>query len=145
MTFLIDVNVLIALIDVAHVNHDAAHHWFETHGRHAWATCPTTENAVIRIIGHPKYPGAPGPPSVVAGIVAQIRDLPGHVFWPDDISLVGSPHVDTEHLLTPGQVTDTYLLALAVAHHGRLATFDRRLATQGVRHGKAALHLITGR
>ena len=29
MTYLLDVNVLIALIDPTHVSHDAAHHWFE--------------------------------------------------------------------------------------------------------------------
>jgi predicted nucleic acid-binding protein len=40
------------------------------------------------------------------------------------------------------QVTDSYLLALAVAHDGALATFDRRLSTKAVKGGKGALHLI---
>lgn len=145
MTFLLDVNVLIALIDPAHVGHDAAHRWFEERGGQSWATCPMTENAVLRIVGHSRYPDAPGPPAIVAAIVAQLRGLPGHVFWPDDISLVGSPHVDAEQILTSGQVTDSYLLALAVAHRGYLATFDRRLSTKAVTGGKAALHLIGSR
>ncbi len=81
---------------------------------------------------------------MVAGIVAQLRTLPGHVFWPDDISLVGSGHVDPGQILTSGQVTDSYLLALAVAHEGRLATFDRRLSVKAVKGGKAALHVIDG-
>jgi uncharacterized protein len=80
VTYLLDVNVLIALIDPAHIGHDAAHHWFEERGREAWATCPLTENGVIRIAGHPRYPGAPGSPAVVADIVAQLRTLPGHIF-----------------------------------------------------------------
>ncbi len=142
MTFLLDVNVLIALIDPAHVGHDAAHRWFEDQGRRAWATCPLTENGVIRIVGHPKYPGTPGSPAAVGTIVAQLRSLPGHVFWPDDISLTDAAHVQTAHILTAGQVTDSYLLALAVAHDGRLATFDRRLSPAAVTGGKAALHLI---
>lgn len=144
MTFLLDVNVLIALIDSAHVGHDAAHHWFEAEGQGAWATCPLTENGVVRIIGHPKYPNTPGSPAVVAAIVTQLRMLPGHVFWPDDISLVGAEHVDSTQILTSGQVTDSYLLALAVAQEGRLATFDHRLSVKAVKGGKAALHVIAG-
>ncbi len=142
MTYLLDVNVLIALIDPDHVAHDAAHRWFEGEGREAWATCPMTENAVIRIVGHHRYPGAPGPPPVVAAIVGQLLALPGHVFWPDDISLVASSHVDPAQIRTVGQVTDSYLLALAIAHAGRLATFDRRLSTNAVRGGRQGLHLI---
>ena len=142
MTFLLDVNVLIALIDPAHVSHDAAHAWFEREGQQSWATCPMTENGVIRIVGHPKYPNTPGSPADVAAILTQLRILPSHVFWPDDISLVGAGHVEPARILTPGQVTDSYLLALAVARQGRLATFDRRLSIDAVRGGKAALHLI---
>jgi len=144
VTFLLDVNVLIALIDPTHVGHDAAHQWFDAEGSRSWATCPITENGVIRIVGNPKYPNYPGPPSLVANIVSRLRALPGHVFWRDDISLVDAPILDPEKLLTPTQVTDSYLLALAAAHHGRLATFDRRLSTAAVKGGKAALHLIPG-
>ncbi len=142
MTFLLDVNVLIALIDPAHVSHDTAHRWFESRGQAAWATCPLTENGVIRIVGHPKYPGAPGSPAVVAGIVAHLRTLPGHVFWPDDISLVGDPRINPARILSSGQVTDTYLLALAAIHGGQLASFDRRLSIDAVAGGKSAVHLI---
>ncbi|MGA2951254.1 MAG: TA system VapC family ribonuclease toxin [Caulobacteraceae bacterium] len=144
MTFLLDVNVLISLIDPGHVGHDAAHRWFEAEGRQDWATCPLTENGVIRIVGHPKYPNTPGSPAEVAALVARLRGLPGHAFWPDDISLAGADHVDSARIRTPGQVTDSYLLALAVAHGGRLATFDRRLSPVAVRGGKAALHMIAG-
>jgi len=142
MIFLLDVNVLIALIDPAHVGHDAAHDWFEIEGKGAWATCPMTENGVIRIVGHPKYPNTPGSTATVAAIVTKLRALPGHVFWSDDISLVDSSHVDAAQVLTSAQVTDTYLLALAAAHGGKLATFDRRLSVKAVTGGKAALHLI---
>ncbi len=106
LTFLLDVNVLIALIDPAHISHDAAHRWFEDQARTAWATCPLTENGVIRIVGHPKYPGAPGSPAAIAAILTQFRTRPGHVFWPDDISLLGDPRIDPAPLLTSGQVTE---------------------------------------
>jgi toxin-antitoxin system PIN domain toxin len=142
LTFLLDVNVLIALIDPAHIGHDAAHRWFVERRKGAWATCPITENAVMRIVGHPKYPGGPGSPAQMAAIVMRLRTLEGHVFWPDDISLIGTGAVDPLQIMTPGQVTDTYLLALAVTHGGRLATLDRRLNVQAVKGGKAALMVI---
>ncbi len=74
--------------------------------------------------------------------MVQLRALPGHVFWPDDISLVDPAKVDPAQILTSAQVTDSYLLALAVSHGGRLATFDRRLSVKAVKGGKAALQLI---
>jgi predicted nucleic acid-binding protein len=66
------------------------------------------------------------------------------VFWKDDFSLIGSELVNIAQIMTPGQVTDTYLLALAVANKGRLATFDRRFSTKAVRRGAAALDVIGG-
>lgn len=140
--FLLDANVLIALIDPAHVQHDAAHEWFAGPGRQAWATCPLTENAVLRIVGHARYPNAPGSPAAVAPLMAGLCALPGHVFWPDDISLLDGQRLDAARLLNAGQVTDSYLLALACAHGGKLATFDRRLVADAVPQGRQALHLI---
>ena len=142
MTFLLDVNVLIALIDSAHVSHDAAHRWFGTVGGRDWATCPMTENAVVRFVGQKKYPNTPGSPAAVTIIVGRLRTHPGHTFWSDDLSIASSDLIDPSRLLTSAQVTDSYLLALALAHGGHLATFDRRLSAVAVRGGTAALHQI---
>lgn len=144
MTFLLDVNVLIALIDPAHVGHDAAHTWFEEEGRQDWATCPITQNGVIRIVGHPKYPNTPGSPAEAAEIVQRLCALDGHRFWPDDVNLIGDDAVDVSQIRTSGQVTDSYLLALAATRGGKLATFDRKLSVRAVRGGRGALHLIDG-
>ncbi len=140
--FLLDVNVLIALIDPSHVQHDRAHEWFELKGHKAWATCPLTENGVLRIVGHPRYPNSPGSPAAVAELLVPFRALPGHDFWPDDVSLFERQHVKAGHLLDSAHVTDSYLLALARAHHGQLASFDQRLVTDAVVDGTRALHLI---
>lgn len=136
---LLDVNVLIALADPAHVHHDAAHDWFGAVGRHAFATCPITENGMLRIIGHPKYPNSPGPPGTVLPALQAFRALPGHVFWPDSISLAAFPALNASQLGNHTQLTDTYLLALAVAHGGRLATLDHRLLATPVAGGDTAL------
>lgn len=148
MTYLLDVNVLIALIDPAHIEHDRAHEWFDAAGRHSWATSPMTENGVLRVIGNPGYPGYPGypgsprPPAAIAEMLRELLALSGHVFWPDDISLLDERWIDATRLLTAPQITDSYLLALAVAHEGRLATFDRRLVADAVHGGADRLHLI---
>ena len=97
-------------------------------------------NGVVRILAA-KYPNSPGSPAIVAGIVEQLRSLPGHSFWTEDFSLVGSDAIDASHALTSARVTDTYLLALARLRGGQLATFDRRLSVDAVKDGKATLHL----
>ncbi len=142
MTYLFDVNVLIALIDPAHIHHDAAHDWFVKQGKKSWASCPLTENGVMRIVGHARYPNSPGTPAAVAQLMTGLCALPGHVFWPDDISLLDTKKLDATRLLSSAQVTDSYLLALAIAHNGKLATFDRRLVVDAVRGGAKGLHLI---
>ena len=140
--FLLDVNVLIALIDPAHVQHDRAHEWFASSGSQAWATCPLTENGVLRIVGHARYPNSPGTPAAVGELMRVFLTHPGHEFWPDHISPLDPHHLHTERLLDSAQVTDSYLLALARARGGRLATFARRLVSSAVVDGSQALHLI---
>ncbi|MBN9271748.1 MAG: VapC toxin family PIN domain ribonuclease, partial [Mesorhizobium sp.] len=108
----------------------------------SWATWPLTENGVIRIVGNPRYPNSPGSPAAVAEILNAMRELDGYAFWPDEISLFDSTDVDPARILTSAQVTDTYLLALAKAKGGSLATFDRKLSVAAVRNGKSALHVI---
>ncbi|MEA9444379.1 hypothetical protein SK355_03450 [Candidatus Fukatsuia symbiotica] len=74
--------------------------------------------------------------------MTTLCSLPGHCFWPDNISLLDTEKLDVTRLLTSAQLTDSYLLALACAHNGQLATFDRRLVTDAVYNGARSLHLI---
>lgn len=140
--FLLDVNVLIALVDPAHMQHEAAHEWFAGVGSKSFATCPITENGLLRILGHPKYPNSPGPPSVVATSLSAIRQLKGHEFWPDTVSLADDTVVNRSLLSNHSRVTDNYLLALSKAHKGRLATLDHKLFAEAVAEGKTYLMLI---
>jgi predicted nucleic acid-binding protein len=93
-------------------------------------------------MGHARYPNSPGTPAAVADILTKLRALTGHVFWPDDISLMNAKLVNMARLTNSAQVTDTYLLALAHAHNGKLATFDRKLVVSAVHSGTQAIHLI---
>lgn len=143
MTFLLDVSVLIALIDPMHVAHDTVHDWFRAEGSDSWATCPLTENGVVRIVSNSKYLHSPGPPAVVGNVLAGLREHPGHIFWPDDISVIDTRHIDIGSVPTSAHVTDAYLLALAKHRKGKLATLDRRLQTASVANGAAFLYIIT--
>lgn len=140
--YLLDVNVLIALIDSAHIHHDRAHHWFSQTGSTAWATCPLTENGLVRIVGSPRYANSMGTPAAVMPILQQLRQHTGHQFWPDVLSIADMQAFNHSRLLQHGQITDSYLLALAQHYGGQLATFDHRLCVDGVHCGVSALHLI---
>jgi toxin-antitoxin system PIN domain toxin len=136
---LLDVNVLIALFDPDHVHHEAAHAWFGTHRASGWATCPLTENGVVRILSNPAYSPSAERPADVARRLAAFRDSGDHVFWPDDVSVCDSRIFDLG--IGHRHLTDVYLLALAVSRDGRLATFDRKVPAKAVR-GARPDHLI---
>jgi toxin-antitoxin system PIN domain toxin len=139
---LLDINVLIALLDPAHVLHERAHAWFAPVGRRGWASCPTTQNGVLRIVGHARYPNSPGSPAAVVPFLAELTALPRHEFWPDDYSVLDRRRLDPQKLLRSSQITDSYLLGLASQHGGRLASFDAHLGTEAVAGGAATLWLI---
>ena len=138
--FLLDVNVLLALTDPMHVHHDPAHRWYAAKGRAAWATCPLTENGFVRVASHPTYPNRPGDAPAVLAVLREFCADAGHSFWPDNVSLRDA--LSTSAAITNSQITDVYLLSLAVHTGGRLATFDRRISTAAVRGGSKALELI---
>jgi len=133
---LLDVNVLIALIDPAHEFHTAAHTWFRRNRRSGWATCPITQNGCVRIMSKPGYPFPGLTADRVRGILTELTGLPGHVFWPDSLSILDK----TRFRLAgagPKRLTDIYLLGLAVSKGARLATFDRNIALDHVIGAKA--------
>jgi hypothetical protein len=139
-TYLLDVNLLLALSDPMHIHHELVHRWFAEKGRQSWATCPLTENGFIRIASHPNYPNRPGDVTAVLDIFRQFCEAPGHHFWPEDISILQILEADA--IITHVQITDVYLLGLAVHKRGKLATLDQRIPADAVRGGRKALELI---
>ena len=140
MHALLDVNVLIALLDSDHVHHARARAWLKENIRNGWASCPLTQNGCIRILSQPAYPGAL-PPAVVAKRLAAATNTKWHDFWPDSLSLLDGAHVNWNGVLGSRQVTDIYLLALAVNRGGCLVTFDRAIPLAAV-PGAKPRHLV---
>lgn len=142
MQALLDVNVLIALLDAAHVYHCNARAWLEANIEQGWASCPLTQNGCIRILSQPAYPGAQ-PPAAIAARLAEATGTRWHEFWPDELSLLEPRCVDWQHVLGSRQLTDVYLLALAVRRGGRLVTLDRAVPLAAVPNaGKTNLEFI---
>ncbi|NJD20728.1 MAG: PIN domain-containing protein [Gemmatimonadetes bacterium] len=132
MVHLLDVNVLVALFDPAHIHHDAAHAWFAAERGNGWATCPLTENGLLRVLSNPAYPGRRTTLADAADRLRRFVASGNHEFWADDLTLRDPEAFDPRSLSGYREITDTYLLALAVRKGGRLATFDRGLRLAAV-------------
>ncbi len=139
-TYLLDVNLLLALSDPMHIHHESVHRWFAEKGQQSWATCPLTENGFIRVASHPNYPNRPGDVTAVLDIFRQLCEARGHHFWPEDISILQI--LESDAIITHAQITDVYLLGLAVHKKGKLATLDQRIPVDAVPSGRKALELI---
>ncbi len=127
MRALLDVNVLIALMDAEHLHHEQARRWLRENIRDGWATCPITQNGCLRIMAQPGYSN-PLPASQVAERLREATETVHHQFWADDISLLQPGIADWRQVIGARQLTDVYLLALAVERGGRFVTFDTRIA-----------------
>lgn len=131
MRALFDVNVLIALLDAAHTQHATAHAWLKANIVQGWASCPITQNGVVRIMSQPAYPQAISPVRA-AELMRGATKTRHHAFWADEMSLLDASHVDMQRVHGPRQITDAYLLALAVHQQGRFVTFDSSVARSAV-------------
>jgi uncharacterized protein len=144
--FLLDASVLIALSWPSHSAHEIAQRWFKQNAQHGWATCPFTQCAFVRIISNPAFsPNALFLSQAIELLRANL-DHPKHEFWPDDEEFVDLIRGFEDRLTGHQQVTDAYLLGLAIRRKGRLATLDRKvlalLPTNTSRNG--AVELIAG-
>jgi uncharacterized protein len=140
MRLLLDVNVWVALFDDAHIQNAQARQLFKQ-PKLKIASCALTENGVLRVLNLPGYAkrAPPGFEVVRQKLALACTDI-DHEFWPCDLSLRDDEILDWRRIMGHNQITDAYLLALAVRHSGALATFDHAVALSAVA-GAAARHL----
>ncbi len=131
MRALLDVNVLIALLDGSHIHHGLVTDWLVSHIDEGWASSPITQNGCIRILSQPGYPN-PVPAAQVAERLTEATQHPSHAFWADSISLLHPGILIWNRILSSRQVSDAYLLALAVQQGGRFVTLDRGIPLDAV-------------
>jgi len=143
--WLFDVNVMIAWLWPTHEAHKTASAWMNNHRLEPWATCPITEMGFLRIVTNRSFsPIAPKWAEAVRLLGKYTEGNASHRFWPDSLTLVEIHKQFGSRITGPNQITDAYLLSLAMQNDGRLLTFDYKIeaiAPQGS-PARAALEIL---
>jgi len=126
---LLDVNVLIALLWPPHEAHARAQRWFAQNARHGWATCAMTQAGFVRIVSNPIFSRRAVSPRDALEVLSGSLQHPAHHFWTEDIGVTEALAHFGRRLLGHQQITDAYLLGLAIQKKGRLATLDTSLSS----------------
>jgi toxin-antitoxin system PIN domain toxin len=126
--FLLDVNVLIGLADEDHTSHGKVKRWFRGATDLRWATCPLTEAGFVRVVANPAYQVPAVRLDEALAMLAALKALPGHAFWPIEFGFEEAVAPFAERFFGHQQVSDVYLLALSVRKRGKLVTLDRGVA-----------------
>lgn len=144
-TALLDLNILTALLWPAHEHHEAAHRWFGARRNRRWATCALTELGLVRLITNPSFSRDALSPADALVLLSSNLAHENHVFWIEDLSVTEALDAVPRKLQGHKQVTDAYLLALAIHHKGVLATFDRAMETLAAGWATEAVEMVSSR
>lgn len=125
--YLLDTNVLVALLWPSHARHDRAVKWFARHRGKGWATCPLTQAGFVRIVSNPAFSRDAVTPRDAVGVLAANTAAKDHTFWADEVSFPDAVAFAGVRLVGHQQATDAYLLGLALRRRGVLATMDERI------------------
>ena len=139
---LLDVNVLVALVWRGHESHEKAQNWFAQHSKSGWATCPLTQAGCVRILSNPAFSRNPSTPQQALKLLSVNLDHPSHLFWPDDLTFAQAVEPMERQLVGHRQVSDAYLLGLAIRRKARLATLDRSVPALLPRDKQAAVVVL---
>lgn len=127
--FLLDVNVLLPLLWPAHQHHKRAFEWFTRHSHAGWATCPFTQAAFVRLLSNPRISSDALTPANAESLLFRNLEHRDHQFWPDELSVRRAIAPLRGSVVGHRQITDAYLLGLALHRRGKLATFDRAIGS----------------
>ena len=125
--YLLDLNSLIALGDPDHQHHQAIQKWFQSSGKANWGVCPLTEAGFIRVTTNPVYRPSSRTVGQATAILADFATAPGYRYWPIAETWATLTAPFSARLFGHQQVTDGYLLGLAVKESGVLVTFDKAI------------------
>ena len=124
-TALLDVNVLVALLWPAQESHPKAQNWFKRRSAEGWATCPLTQAGFVRIVSNPAFSPSAVSPGEATQALRKSLAHPNHEYWPADVSYLEATDPFGNQIVGHKQVSDAYLLGLAIRHGGSLVTMDR--------------------
>src|ERR1700721_3046916 len=124
-TALLDVNVLVALLWPAQESHRKVQNWFKRRSSEGWATCPLTQAAFVRIVSNPDFSPSAVSPGEATQALRKSMAHPNHEYWPADVSYLEATEPFLSQIVGHKQVSDAYLLGLAIHHKGKLVTMER--------------------
>ena len=124
---LLDLNVLIALTEPGHIHHQRAQEWLKMSGQSDWGVCPLTEAGFVRVTTNPSYRPVPRSMEQAMAILQMMKAYPGYSFWEIEESWVTLTAPFAARIFGHQQVTDAYLLGLAIKNNGVLVTFDEAI------------------
>jgi uncharacterized protein len=127
-SYLLDVNLMIALSWRSHSLHNLARSWFAEHHREGWATCPLVEAGFVRIVSNPSFSPQSVPVQEAVDSLRTSTADQAHQFWPDSVTLPDALAMLDKPVTGHKQLSDAYLVALAIKNRGKLATLDRGIA-----------------
>jgi len=125
--YLLDTNLLIAMFWPSHQRHEQAVKWFTRHRAKGWATCPLTQGGFVRIVSNPAFSRDAVQPREAIHVLSANTAAEDHEFWPDELPFAEAVLFAGVRLMGHQQVTDAYLLGLAIRRGGVLATLDERI------------------
>jgi len=134
---LLDVNVLVAIQWEQDKAHKTVFDWFNLTGVRSFATCAVTQTSWLRLMMNPSFPGQKASMLEARAAVRNLTQLEGHTFWSMAPAYedVVAPFV--RRVLGHRQITDAYLLGLAIQNRGVLVTRDKAiLHLAGTEHQK---------
>lgn len=141
--WLLDVNVLVARFWEPHVFHERVRKWFNSHQHEGWATCPITQLGLVRTLSNPAFDEhAPRPTEALHWLAQTLKDNPHHHFWPDSLPAFAACSDTTGALQGFRQLTDAYLLGLAMQHKAKFITLDKRILAIAPEQSQVRRHLV---
>lgn len=140
--YLLDVNVLIALLWRTHEGHEKTQAWFAQASKAGWATCPFTQTGCVRILSNPAFSKSAASPQQALKLLSVNLKHPSHIFWPDDLPFADAVAPMERLLLGHKQVSDAYLLGLAIRRKAKLVTLDRSVSALLTKEKQRALLVL---
>jgi len=136
--YLLDVNILVALFDPGHIHRSVAR-WFSSPGL-KWGVCVFSEAGFLRV----STGTAAGRRTLeqAANIVKSFSNDPSFSYWPIGSNWTSLTEPFQRRVFGHQQITDAYLLGLAIKEKGVLVTLDKALRSMaGPRFSKHLLVL----
>lgn len=124
-SYLLDLNLLLALVDSGHQQHQTATEWFEAYGKFNWGFCPLTETAFLRVAANPAYRPEPNALTQAIAVLRGLKEHHGFLYWEIDKGWIELTAPFAARINGHRQIMDAYLLGLAIEKKGVLVTFNK--------------------